>query len=284
MTSMTCLPTYRRENLVRPCLRHCVRGVRLSRRFPLAGPLPSAPSAGVGLGARLAPESLSPSPLFGGFAGTMGPSDFLRSYTIGVRPWTSRCGLPHCWGRANAGSPGSRARCFRTCTGSLTARGLDAPCDVGASSVAFRPVLRRRHPGVGFLSRLNTRPARTPVNASTTPSRASPHDSGPLWPATPSTCDSFIHCTLPVYPGAQHQNSNKLQMTSTKYQTKPVLWIHTRIWRVDHSGRIREYGLETPRWALVWNLAFVVWSLFEFWCLWFGACLAAYRPADGMTR
>ena len=107
--------------------------------------------------------------------------------------------------RVDMGSPGSRARCFRTCTGSLTARGLTAPCDNGASGVAFRPVLRRRHPGVSVLSRLNTRPARTPVNASPLPLRATTHDSGPLWLAMPSTCGSFIHCTLPVYPGAQHQ-------------------------------------------------------------------------------
>src|SRR5208282_839795 len=48
------------------------------------------------------------------------------------------------------------------------------------------------------LSRLNTRPAPTPVNASTIPSRESPHDSGPLWVASPSTYDSFIHYTSPV--------------------------------------------------------------------------------------
>lgn len=53
-----------------------------------------------------------------------------------------------------------------------------------------------------LLSRLNTRPARTPVNASPLPSRATTHDSGPLWAANPSTYDSFIHYTSPVYPGA----------------------------------------------------------------------------------
>ena len=53
-----------------------------------------------------------------------------------------------------------------------------------------------------LLSRLNTRPARTPVNASAIPLRESPHDSGPLWVASPSTYDSFIHHTSPVYPGA----------------------------------------------------------------------------------
>ena len=54
-----------------------------------------------------------------------------------------------------------------------------------------------------FLSRLNTRPARTPVNASTLSLRGAPHDSGPLWVAKPSAYDSFIHNTSPVYPGAQ---------------------------------------------------------------------------------
>ena len=34
------------------------------------------------------------------------------------------------------------------------------------------------------LTRLNTRPARSLVNASTPPSRAAPHDSGPMWVAT----------------------------------------------------------------------------------------------------
>ena len=49
-----------------------------------------------------------------------------------------------------------------------------------------------------LLSRLNTRPARTPVNASTPPLRATPHDSGPVWVASPSPHDSFIHTTSPV--------------------------------------------------------------------------------------
>src|SRR2546426_5845504 len=48
------------------------------------------------------------------------------------------------------------------------------------------------------LSRLNTRPIRSPVNASTPPSRAVPHDSGPVWVANLSPCDSFIHYTSPV--------------------------------------------------------------------------------------
>ena len=196
MTSMTCSPTYRRENLERPFSRHCVRRVRFSRRFPVAGPLPSTPSAGDGFGRPW--SSLGPPPLFGGFAGTTGPSDFPRSFIIGVCPRTSRCGLPRCRGRANAGSPGSRARCFRACTGSATAWGSVVPRDSGSTGVAFRVSLRRRHPRGLVLSRLNTRPARTPVNASTMPSQATPHGSGPSRLATPSTYDSFVHYTSPV--------------------------------------------------------------------------------------
>ena len=48
------------------------------------------------------------------------------------------------------------------------------------------------------VSRLSTRPARSPVNASTPPSRAAQHDSGPLWFAKPLTYETFIHNTLPV--------------------------------------------------------------------------------------
>jgi hypothetical protein len=53
------------------------------------------------------------------------------------------------------------------------------------------------------LTRLNTRPARSLVNASTPPSRAAPHDSGPMWVATSHSYDSFIHYTSPVLTSAQ---------------------------------------------------------------------------------
>ena len=79
-----------------------------------------------------------------------------------------------------------------------------------------RSASRYRRPGCGLphpptasapqsnpVSRLDTRPARTPVNASPPPSQAAAHDSGPPWVASPSTYDSFIHNTLPVFAGAQ---------------------------------------------------------------------------------
>src|SRR5882762_4280841 len=49
-----------------------------------------------------------------------------------------------------------------------------------------------------LLTRLNTRPAHSLVNASTPPSRAAPHDSGSMWVPTSHSYDSFIHYTSPV--------------------------------------------------------------------------------------
>src|SRR2546429_1379111 len=41
--------------------------------------------------------------------------------------------------------------------------------------------------------------------SSTPPSRAAPHDSGPMWVATPLSCDFFIHYNLAGLTGAQEQ-------------------------------------------------------------------------------
>ncbi len=54
-----------------------------------------------------------------------------------------------------------------------------------------------------IISRLNTQPALSPVNASPSLLRALPHDSGPLRLARPLTFETFIQYNLPVYPGAQ---------------------------------------------------------------------------------
>src|SRR5882724_8622409 len=149
-------------------------------RFPLASPLPSIPSA---TGCPV---------LFGDFSGTTGLSDFPDPFVIGVRPWTSRRVPRRLRPWADLGSPGSHARCLPTCTGSLTARDSGTPRDIGVPDGAFR-----------FSLRLNTRPARSPVNASTPPLRVTPHDSGPMWVATPLSYDFCIHYTSPVLTGAQ---------------------------------------------------------------------------------
>jgi len=45
------------------------------------------------------------------------------------------------------------------------------------------PLLTASAPRRKTLSRLNTRPARSPVDASTSSSRTMPHNSGPVWVA-----------------------------------------------------------------------------------------------------
>ena len=55
---------------------------------------------------------------------------------------------------------------------------------------------------VAIISQLNTLPACAPVNASMAALRLATHDSGSGWIATPFLCDSFIHNSTPVYPGA----------------------------------------------------------------------------------
>src|SRR5438309_1420457 len=52
------------------------------------------------------------------------------------------------------------------------------------------------------ISRLDTPPACTLVNASRPTLRLFAHDSGPVWLARPSPYGSFIHYSTPVYPGA----------------------------------------------------------------------------------
>ena len=101
--------------------------------------------------------------------GEPGISRFPREVSAYVHGVSDRAGLWHT----------SRYRCTRW--------GL--PLSPTASASRSKP-----------LTRLNTRPARSPVNASTPPLRAAPHDSGPMWVATSHSYDFYIHYTSPVYP------------------------------------------------------------------------------------
>jgi hypothetical protein len=49
-----------------------------------------------------------------------------------------------------------------------------------------------------FHERLDTQPARRPVNASTATLRTPMHDAGPMWLARPSMYKLLIYNTLPV--------------------------------------------------------------------------------------
>lgn len=52
------------------------------------------------------------------------------------------------------------------------------------------------------ISRLNTQPAHTPVNASRSSLLKTLYDSGPVWLVNPLLYGSFIHSNPLVYPGA----------------------------------------------------------------------------------
>jgi hypothetical protein len=81
--------------------------------------------------------------------------------------------------------------------GSLTTPGRPGARDDAPRRIAFHDL----H-GVGTqnrnLSRLNGWPMRPPVNASPKPSRATAHDSGATWVATPSSQWTFTTYSLPV--------------------------------------------------------------------------------------
>src|SRR5438309_10098025 len=79
------------------------------------------------------------------------------------------------------------------------------------------------------LTRLNTRPARSLVNASTPPSRAAPHDSGPMRVATSHSYDSFIHYTSPVLTGAQGDGHEPRQPVRRDHYRNGSRGWHTRL-------------------------------------------------------
>ena len=100
------------------------------------------------------------------------------------------------------GSPGSRARCFRTCSRSSTAQGPSVSRACDTLDFAFHLSQNVGTLELNNISRLNTWPARTPINASPLPCGKPTHDAGPVWFATPSPYDSFIRYTSPVLTGA----------------------------------------------------------------------------------
>ena len=119
------------------------------------------------------------SPLFACFFTTTTSSDFLEPFIDGLRPQASPLGP-----RALlvADSRISRFPCIRLpCVLGVFDHGEPTWSFAlyGSSGVAFRLLRLRRHPQIRFLSRLNTRPALSPVNASPTPLRLPAHDSGP---------------------------------------------------------------------------------------------------------
>jgi hypothetical protein len=100
------------------------------------------------------------------------------------------------------GSPGSRERCFRKYSRSLTAQGPNVSCDYDTFDIAFRTVQLRRHPGIsGFRGSILGPyvPLSTLQPCHYYHSRMTRGQCGSLFL---SLCDYFIHYTFPVLTGA----------------------------------------------------------------------------------
>ena len=182
--------------------------------FPLAGRLSSTDSAAAAAA------------LFAGFAGTTHPSDFPRSFISGLPPRRSLSGPPGDPpdGRA-VGSPGSRAWRTPYMPGSSTARGPPATRDNATGDVAFRLMGRRRHPE-SVISRLNSRPARTPVQRFAAPSRAPTVAVGTALSGGPphrSQRAELPHWAPRSGPTPVHSSTNRRTRSSTLDAPVPAL-------------------------------------------------------------
>jgi hypothetical protein len=82
-----------------------------------------------------------------GFSGNMGLSNFPLPHIPGVSPRGSQGGLPRPILGPVEGSPGSRARCFHTCSRSLTEQGLNVSRD-NRESTLFLNKLKDLFPSI----------------------------------------------------------------------------------------------------------------------------------------
>lgn len=152
--------------------------------FLLAARLPSGPSACADLEA---------APLFGSFISTTQASDFSPAWMSGVRarafPNPPAANFTAGTGEISQFLFGELLRMLRV----FDRVGLAQGSRVAPSSMWPSASLNSVGAPDCLISRLNGWPALSPVNASTTPSRAPPHDSGPGWFAIPYPCRTFIN-------------------------------------------------------------------------------------------
>jgi hypothetical protein len=92
--------------------------------------------------------------------------------------------------------------------GSLTAPRVQALA-VTRPSVLPSALRTASAPRGEFLSRLNGWPMHSPADASSLPSRATTHGSGPVWIATPSLQRTFTSYSLPVSRRTRSETRNQ---------------------------------------------------------------------------
>jgi len=132
--------------------------------------------------------------------------------------------------------------------GSLTTPGRPGARDGAPGRVAFR----KMH-CVGTqdrkLSRLNGWPMRPPVNASPRPSRATAHDSGPMWTANPSSQGTCTLYSLPVSRRTHKISASPQQPTFARTRRAPLRAItgreppqQSRLYSITSSARASSMG------------------------------------------
>ncbi len=138
-------------------------------RFPLVSPLSSTFSA----------DHSAPQPLFEGFTGIIGLSDFPQPFiAVVLLRFTARASRCHPTRPVRGISRFSCIELPRMLRVSDSAGPVGDSLHNTAHSVAFPTVQRGRHPGK-VISELNGWPTLSPVNASRAASRLPAHDSGP---------------------------------------------------------------------------------------------------------
>ncbi len=178
-------PLHRLSSMLQPIRELCEM---LLQMLPVAVPGARCRSL------RTCVRDLATMPLFEGFTGTMGQSDFPRPFIAGIPSTGSLCGPSRHRPGPDAGPPGFRTRCLG-CMHRVSDR-------AGA-----RRHSRYRGAGCGlrsapwsgsWLFAAQNWTYTSPVNASPLRLPATTHDSGLSWFATPSTQMTFTSYTSPV--------------------------------------------------------------------------------------
>jgi hypothetical protein len=146
----------------------------------------------------------------------------------------SRCGPAKYRGWSNPRAPGSRARSLRACQ-VLRPRRVARALALARSVLLHSAIQTASAPGICFLSRLNGWPARTPTDASPTPSRMPAHGSGPMWFAIPS---SQWTCTAYSLPVSRRTCVKTLEAVASAQQKKRTCDPGESLMRERHSIRI----------------------------------------------
>jgi hypothetical protein len=132
-------------------------------------------------------------------------------------------------------------------------------------SAPFNSVGTKEWPSLrdgGSISRLNGWLVRTPVNASRSPLSTTMHDSEPVWVASPSPYETFIHNTLPAFTGAL----NGLNCLNEQRSLPSGLGVWMRVWRAaiaERSGKGSTLNLRSESGFRIYQVKYLSQDFFD---------------------